>query len=127
MCIRSTRRLPRVSTTSARAFATGSSIARGGRSHVLYASDPGFGSDDIADADGRMDVFAQTGGAIRIFHRTTGNDAPVTAAGITWFPLVPGTGERWQLVVRHRRGGPLGPFMEQMRQRGLAISVGALL
>jgi signal transduction histidine kinase len=103
-------------------------VATNDGARPIYASDPGFGGGDVADADGRMDVFARGGGAIRIFHRTTGSDAPVTATGITWFPLVPAdSNPQWQLVVRHRRGGPLGPFMEQMRQRGLAISVGALL
>ncbi len=29
--------------------------------------------------------------------------------------------------MRHRRGGPLGSFVAQMRQRGLAVSFSALL
>jgi signal transduction histidine kinase len=103
-------------------------VAHEPRRRVVYASDPGFGEADVADADGRMDVFATSTSVIRIFHRTTDNQGPTAAAGVNWFPLLdqPGATD-WQLVVRHRRGGPLGAFVAQMRQRGLAISFGALL
>ena len=107
-------------------------VAGGTQRRVIYSSDPGFGSEEVADADGRMDVFgrsATSGGTIRVFHRTTTNTGPTAAVGVSWFPLlrqVP-VEEDWQLVVRHRRGGPLGLFVAQMRQRGLAVSFSALL
>ena len=100
---------------------------------VIYASDPGFGAQEVVDADGRMDVFGrawdQTPSApISIFHRTSDNSGPTAAVGIAWFPLLRDTppSDDWQLVVRHRRGGPLGAFVADMQRRGLALSFGAL-
>ena len=108
-------------------------VSGGPRRRVIYASDPGFGDDEVVDADGRMDVFgrasATSGRTVRVFHRTSTNEGPTAAIGVTWFPLlrqVP-VDEDWHLVVRHRRGGPLGSFVAQMRQRGLAVSFIALL
>jgi signal transduction histidine kinase len=101
---------------------------------VIYSSDPGFGERDVADADGRMDVFGRASDSasaspVSIFHRTSENRGPTAAVGISWFPLMHDTAHEndWQLVVRHRRGGSLGSFVESMRRRGLAISFGALL
>jgi signal transduction histidine kinase len=100
---------------------------------VIYSSDPGFGEDDVPDADGRMDVFGRgwdqpSGAPIAIFHRPSRNTGPTAAVGISWFPLLRETppSEDWQLVVRHRRGGPLGAFVADMERRGLAFSFGAL-
>lgn len=100
---------------------------------VIYASDPGFGDPEVPDADGRMDVFGRASDQtlqppISIFHRTSDNSGPTAAVGISWFPLLRQTPpeDDWQLVVRHRRGGPLGAFVTDMRRRGLALSFGAL-
>jgi signal transduction histidine kinase len=100
---------------------------------VIYASDPGFGEQEVVDADGRMDVFGRPWdqaprAPISIFHRTSDNSGPTAAAGIAWFPLLRETppADDWQLVVRHRRGGPLGAFVADMQRRGLALSFGAL-
>jgi signal transduction histidine kinase len=100
---------------------------------VIYASVPGFGEQEVVDADGRMDVFGRAWdeGArppISIFHRTSENSGPTAAVGISWFPLLRQTppSDDWQLVVRHRRGGPLGAFVADMQRRGLALSFGAL-
>jgi signal transduction histidine kinase len=108
-------------------------VSGGPGRRVLYSSDPGFGDQEVADADGRMDVFgraaATSGRTVRVFHRTSTNEGPTAAIGVSWFPLlrqVP-VEEDWQLVVRHRRGGPLGSFVAEMRQRGLAVSFIALL
>lgn len=101
---------------------------------VIYSSDLGFGEGDVADADGRMDVFGRasdsaSASAVSVFHRTSENRGPTAAVGISWFPLMRDTAHEndWQLIVRHRRGGSLGSFVESMRRRGLAISFGALL
>jgi signal transduction histidine kinase len=100
---------------------------------VIYASDPGFGGAEVVDADGRMDLFGRASDQtsrppISIFHRTSDNSGPTAAVGITWFPLLRQTPAQddWQLVVRHRRGGPLGAFVTDARRRGLALSFGAL-
>jgi signal transduction histidine kinase len=100
---------------------------------VIYASDPGFGEVEVVDADGRMDLFGRASDQtprppISIFHRTSDNSGPTAAVGITWFPLLRQTPAQddWQLVVRHRRGGPLGAFVTDVRRRGLALSFGAL-
>ena len=100
---------------------------------VIYSSDPGFGDQEVPDADGRMDVFGRgwdqpSGAPIAIFHRPSKNTGPTAAVGISWFPLLRETppSEDWQLVVRHRRGGPLGAFVADMERRGLAFSFGAL-
>ena len=100
---------------------------------VIYSSDPGFGDLAVGDADGRMDVFgrrwdASSGGPMTIFHRTSKNTGPTAAVGISWFPLLRDTppADDWQLLVRHRRGGPLGVFVADMERRGLAFSFGAL-
>jgi signal transduction histidine kinase len=100
---------------------------------VIYTSDPGFGEREVGDADGRMDVFGRAWEQsvrppIDIFHRTSENRGPTAAVGISWFPLLRQTppSDDWQLVVRHRRGGPLGAFVADMQRRGLALSFGAL-
>jgi signal transduction histidine kinase len=99
---------------------------------VIYSSDPGFADHDVADADGRMDVFGRphdTGAApISIFHGTSENRGPTAAVGISWFPLLRPmpTADDWQLVVRHRRGGSLGVFVAEMERRGLMLSFGAM-
>ena len=100
---------------------------------VIYSSDPGFGEQAIVDADGRMDVFGRSREQssqvpISVFHRTSENSGPTAAVGISWFPLLRDMppSDDWQLVVRHRRGGPLGAFVADMERRGLALSFGAL-
>jgi signal transduction histidine kinase len=100
---------------------------------VIYSSDPGFGEQAVLDADGRMDIFGRTGNQasqapISVFHRTSENTGPTAAVGISWFPLLRDMppSDDWQLVVRHRRGGPLGAFVADMERRGLALSFGAL-
>jgi len=100
---------------------------------VIYSSDPGFGEQDVPDADGRMDVFGRvrdeaSQSPISIFHGTSENRGPTAAVGISWFPLLRQTpqDQDWQLVVRHRRGGPLGAFVTDIRRRDLALSFGAL-
>jgi signal transduction histidine kinase len=101
---------------------------------VIYSSDSGFGEEDVVDADGRMDVFGRTGGGrlespIYVFHKPSQNKGPTAAVGISWFPLLREMpqDQDWQLVVRHRRGGPLGAFVTAMHRRNLAISFGAIL
>jgi signal transduction histidine kinase len=100
---------------------------------VIYSSDPGFGEQAVVDADGRMDVFGRSRDQssqvpISVFHRTSENSGPTAAVGISWFPLLRDMppSDDWQLVVRHRRGGPLGAFVADMERRGLALSFGAL-
>jgi signal transduction histidine kinase len=109
-------------------------VVSGGRQRqVIYTSDQGFGSDEVPDADGRMDIFGRatpgSGSTIRVFHRTSTNAGPTAAVGVNWFPIFrePPTDEDWQLIVRHRRGGPLGSFVTSMRRRGLTFSFIALL
>src|ERR1700730_5997205 len=101
---------------------------------VIYSSDAGFGNEEVVDADGTMDLFGRLedktlGSPIRIFHRPSENKGPAASVGISWFQLLPGTPESqdWQLVVKHRRGGPLGAFAAEMRRRDLTISFGVLL
>lgn len=100
---------------------------------AVYTSDPGFGHQPVADADGRLDVFGRglrttSPGAVEVFHETSENSGPTAAMGVNWFPLLTDTppADDWQLIVRHRRGGPLGAFVTDMRRRGLAMSFGAL-
>lgn len=105
------------------------------RSRVIYSSDAGFGQQQVVDADGTMDIFGRTrnnapGSPIEVFHKTSStNRGPAAAAGLSWFPLLREMPEDddWQLIVRHRRGGPLGAFVADMHRRDLAISFGALL
>jgi len=102
-------------------------VAYGAQRHVIYTSEAGFADDDVPDADARMDVLATSRDTLRVFHRTSDNTGPTAAAGVSWFPLLEGGRDRdWQLIVRHRRGGPLGQFVMTMRRRGLAMSYGAL-
>jgi signal transduction histidine kinase len=100
---------------------------------VIYSSDPGFGGQEIANADGIMNIFGHVqdtvlGSPIHVFHRPSENTGPAAFGGISWFPLLQEGAEDqdWKLVVRHRRGGPLGAFVLEMRRRDLAISFGAL-
>lgn len=107
-------------------------VSPGPPRRVIYTSDKGFGSDNVSDADGRMDVFGRaTGGSgstVQVFHRTSSNTGPAAAVGVSWFPLLGDApvSEDWQLLVRHRRGGPLGSFVAQMRLRGIIGSFAAL-
>lgn len=101
---------------------------------VIYSSDSGFGEDEVADADGVMNVFGRAGreapgSSFRVFHKTSENTGLPASASISWFPLARQTpaDEDWQLVVRHRRGGPLGAFVADMHRRDLAVSFGVLL
>jgi signal transduction histidine kinase len=106
------------------------------QAEVLYSSDDGFGTQDVLDADGRMDVFGEVtrrrfGSSPHVFHHGS-EDASTTgmgtAMGAQWFPLLAASRHDagWQLIVRHRRGGPLGAFVSEMHRRDLAISFGAL-
>lgn len=100
---------------------------------VIYSSDAGFGEQDVFDADGRMDVFGQlrsetSRSPVSVFHRTSENTGSASAVGVSWFPIVRDAppDRQWHLIVRHRRGGPLGVFVIDMRRQGLALSLGAL-
>ena len=102
--------------------------------HPLYSSDAGFGSAEIADADGAMNIFGRLrsdgqGSPIHIFHTPSQENGPAASVAVTWFPLFPDAGadQDWRLIVRHRRGGALGAFVADSRRRDLAISFGVLL
>ncbi len=99
----------------------------------LYSSDVGFGSTEVADADGTMNIFGRLAGAgqqspIRIFHTPSQENGPAASVAVTWFPLLHDSraGEDWRLIVRHRRGGALGAFIADSRRRDLTISFGVL-
>ena len=99
----------------------------------IYSSDQGFGEQEVADADGTMNIFGRLqdqalGSPIHIFHTPSQNKGPAASVGITWFPLVRETAEDqdWRLIVRHRRGGALGAFVADSHRRDLAISFGVL-
>jgi signal transduction histidine kinase len=108
-------------------------IAGSAPGHVMYSSDSDFGKQEVADADGTMNIFGRLqnkalGSPIHIFHTPSQNTGPATSVGISWFPLLRETAENqdWRLVVRHRRGGAMGAFVEDSRRRDLAISFGVL-
>jgi signal transduction histidine kinase len=101
---------------------------------VLYTSDAGFGQEEVTDADGTLNVFGRPLSAafpspLKVFHDTSENRAPGALSALPWFPRLRDApaGNDWQLVVRHRRGGPLGAFVADMQRRDLAVSFGALL
>lgn len=108
-------------------------IVAGPDRHVVYSSDADFGQGDVQDADGRMNLFGRPLGdgasPIFVFHKPSENSGPATSVGTSWFPLLRSTPPQddWQLVVRHRRGGPLGAFVGEMHRRDLTISFGVLL
>ena len=100
---------------------------------VIYSSDSGFGKEVVPDADGNMDLFGRIpdrsfGSPVRVFHSSSDNKGPAAAVGVSWFPLLVDTPqeEDWQLIVQHRRGGPLGAFVAELRHRDLTISFGVL-
>jgi signal transduction histidine kinase len=100
---------------------------------LIYSSDSDFGSQPVHDADGTMDLFGRVqdkaaGSPVRVFQKPFLNKGPATAVGVSWFPLLvdaPAEGD-WELIVRHRRGGPMGAFVNEMRRRDLMISFGIL-
>jgi signal transduction histidine kinase len=109
-------------------------ISAGTPGHVIYTSDAGFGDPEPADADGTIDLFGRaqdksTGSPVRVFHTPPDNKGPDALVRIPWFPLLRETapGLDWRLVVRHRRGGPVGAFVAETRHRDLAIGFGVLL
>ncbi len=103
---------------------------------VLFSSDPGFGAQEVSDADGRMDVFGEAtksrfGSSLYVFHKVSENarlSGMGPAMATQWFPLLDEgrNDDGWQLIVRHRRGGPLGAFVAELHRRDLAISFGVL-
>ena len=105
-----------------------------GPGRVMYSSDPGFGDVEPRDADGTIDLFGRVStnsgtSPVRVFHIPADNKGLDASVKISWFPFLRGDAEAvdWRLVVRHRRGGPLGAFVVEMRRRDLAIGFGVLL
>jgi signal transduction histidine kinase len=101
---------------------------------IIYSSDPSFAVDDPLDADGRMNLFGRpvdetVASPLYVFHQPSRSTGPPIAVSMAWFPLVGDTPPQddWQLVVRHRRGGALGAFVEDIHRRDLTISFGLLL
>jgi signal transduction histidine kinase len=104
---------------------------RGGE--VIYSSDSDFGHEPVRDADGTMDLFGRVqdksiGSPVHVFHKPSLNKGPAAAVGVSWFPLLANepADRDWQLIVRHRRGGPMGAFANELRRRDLMISFGVL-
>lgn len=102
-------------------------LAGGEAPRVLYESDPGFGASNIDDADGTLEVFGLSASAspgrspVQVFHKTP------SLVSIDTVPLTTGAeADAWRLVVRHRRGGPLGAFLATTTRRDLYISSAAL-
>ena len=101
---------------------------------VIYSSDSSFAVRDPVDADGRMNLFGRPltealASPLYVFHTPSPSIAPPIAVNMAWFRLfgdVPREDD-WQLVVRHRRGGALGTFVEEIHRRDLTISFGLLL
>ncbi len=101
---------------------------------VIYSSDSDFGREEVRDADGTMDMFGRVqdktlGSPVHVFHKPSVNKGPAAAVGVSWFPLLADAPADldWQLVVRHRRGGPMGAFVSELQRRDLMISFGVLL
>jgi signal transduction histidine kinase len=101
---------------------------------VLYSSDTGFGRPEPPDADGTIDLFGRArnnvpGPPVRVFHVPPEDKGPDPSVQFAWFPFLRANSPDmdWRLVVRHRRGGPLGAFVLEMRRRDLAIGFGMLL
>jgi hypothetical protein len=107
-------------------------VSRSNTDDVIYTSDSDFGSRPVLDADGEMNLFGRTegkeGSPVRVFRKTSVNKGPAGSVGISWFPLITNSpvDTDWQLIVRHRRGGPLGAFVTELRRRNLMISFGVL-
>jgi two-component system, OmpR family, sensor histidine kinase SenX3 len=100
---------------------------------VIYSSDRDLGQQTIVDADGTLNVFGRVrdgtlDSPVRVFHDTSADTGPSSALDVSWFPLFsnPPQERDWQLLVRHRRGGPLGAFAAELRRRDLALSFGIL-
>lgn len=109
-------------------------VVGGSPRKVLYSSDRGFGQNKIADADGSMNIFGRGQNSVlesptHIFHSTLADRGPESALDVLWFPLFSDSpqDQDWQLVVRHRIGGPLGAFTTELHQRDLAFSFGILV
>jgi signal transduction histidine kinase len=108
-------------------------VTAGQPRQVLYTSDADFGSSEVTDADGTLNIFGRTLAATTdspmiVFHKTPRLKSD-TGSPVTWFPLLrdAAVDQDWTLVVRHRRGGPLGAFLAGTERRDLVMSLGALL
>jgi signal transduction histidine kinase len=108
-------------------------VTEGQPRRVLYASDAGFGSNEVADADGTLNIFGRSlsttaDSPMVVFHKTPRLNS-ANGSAVTWFPLLRNAAadQDWTLVVRHRRGGPLGAFLADTQRRDLVMSLGALL
>jgi signal transduction histidine kinase len=100
----------------------------GKAAHTLYSSDLGFGLPEPSDADGRVDIFGRVQNRlpVRVFHMPSDKGTSASVR-ISWFPLLEKPTANWQLVVRHRRGGALGAFVNEISRRDLAIGFGVLI
>ena len=109
-------------------------VAGTGPRRIMYSSDPSFAVNDPLDADGRMNLFGRpvdetVASPLYVFHQPSRSTGPPIAVSMAWFPLFGDTSPQddWQLVLRHRRGGALGTFVEEIHRRDLTISFGLLL
>jgi signal transduction histidine kinase len=104
-------------------------VVGGSPSHVIYSSDANFGQQPIPDADGVLNIFGRPEAgtpesSVRVFQKPPTSTGLSNVLDIPWFPVFSAQPpeQDWQLLVRHRRGGPLGPFVVEMRNRNLAVS-----
>jgi signal transduction histidine kinase len=100
---------------------------------VIYSSDSDFGRKEVRDADGTMDLFGRVqdkalGSPVHVFHKPSVSKGPAATVGVSWFPLLADSPADldWRLIVRHRRGGPMGAFVSELQRRDLMISFGVL-
>jgi signal transduction histidine kinase len=108
-------------------------VVAGSPRRVLYTSDAGFGQDDVADADGILNIFggpvsAEWTRSIKVFHPTLRAPEETSVPAASWFPELRGSADAdaWRLVVRHRRGGSLGTFVSRIKRRDMTAGFGAL-
>jgi two-component system sensor histidine kinase SenX3 len=110
-------------------------IATGNRPRTIYSSDPGFGEQDIKEADSAINIF---GPALETAQKSSDSKATPPNSlkstewrsfiAPTWFPVIDyaSTPDTWILKLQ-RRAGPLQAVVSRVRRRNLSVSALVLL
>ena len=109
-------------------------VAKGRNPEIIYSSDPGFGSQDVADADASLQIFGLPEGDGQDKLHASKEPRSLQSAewrnmyGTIWFPVIQyeSNPAPWILAIQ-RRSGPLQAAIQRVRAKNLAVSALVLL
>lgn len=108
-------------------------VVQGRPRRVIFSSGDNFGEQPIPDADGVLNIFGRPlegvpDSAVRVFYMGPAETGRSVALDLPWFPVFSSQPpyQDWHLIVRHRRGGPLGAFIVEQRRHNITVSLSVL-